>query len=67
MGVWKIIFLSKLVICMFDVNLPWCKLTVGFREGITPNYPLIGPFIGVDKAIYRGFTHCFFFQYSPVT
>ena len=24
-GVWKIIFLSKWVICMFHVNLPGCK------------------------------------------
>ena len=30
MEVWKIIFLSKWVICMFHVNLPGCKLQKGF-------------------------------------
>ena len=27
-GVWKIIFLSKWVICMFHVNLPGCRVSL---------------------------------------
>ena len=32
MEVWKIIFLSKWVICRFHVNLPRCTLGGGFNQ-----------------------------------
>ena len=58
-GVWKIIFLSKWLICRFHVNLPGCKLPTNWRRicGKSTEKPHLKEFgnsLSTQKVIWEG-------------
>ena len=63
MELWKIIFLSKWVICMFHVNLPGCiyygwKLKNGLEEEVLILVPMLGVLrVQFNSCFKDGITH----------